>query len=684
MSWHKRIGFVLLALSLMVMGSTGMAAAQEGAFLPQLTGGSGVDGLEALALEKVAAQTGSSVGELELLASSTASYPVSGAEAVGFKILGADGQIHAVTLTPDGAAADPEALATAELEAYDAKYGKLDIDLAEYLENAPAGEAVRVTVVVNAPSYTPNRAPLEQVRNAGAEAGALVASSMAENDARYAAFVAEATAETVSRMEAMGLDVTANSLAPMVSTAMTESELDEVASWDSVRRIYRELQYKAGDEPREFVGEPTDEDLYEPELEIVRLTGFFQRLHQARILGFGVKLGQTEVGGRVTTSNPYLDLYDGDRLVNDNTNVCATASTHSTGVAGIMVSSHPDRFGVAPGARLWAGGSCAGWTSELQTALNSAVAWGAMAINNSWGNNAQPPTPGASEIFMDNIVRNNGRTVVIAAGNDGTTATPTVGSPARAYNSISVANFDDGNTVTWSDDIMRASSSYGDPTSTHGDRELPEVTGPGTNINSTTTSSPWTGGIGSGTSYAAPVINGMAGLMMQREPGLRAWPEAIKAIIMATAVHNIEGAARLSDKDGVGAVYAPFADHVLRGIRGDLGGVSYNCTNPDPLDLSMVLVSGKRTRVVIAWDQNTAYANYASQPSADIDLRVLRPNGTTVASSTSWDNTYEIVDFYADVTGTHTLRIDRISCDTTNHPGFLGWAWYRMFSTPSP
>ena len=51
---------------------------------------------------------------------------------------------------------------------------------------------------------------------------------------------------------------------------------------------------------------------------------------------------------------------------------------------------------------------------------------------------------------------------------------------------------------------MSAISSFVDPTSTMGDREKPEVSAPGTNIQMLSNGFPWPGQTNSGTSFAAP------------------------------------------------------------------------------------------------------------------------------------------------------------------------------------
>jgi hypothetical protein len=251
-------------------------------------------------------------------------------------------------------------------------------------------------------------------------------------------------------------------------------------------------------------------------------------------------------------------------------------------------------------------------------------------------------------------------------------------SPALAYNVISVGNFDDKNTVSWTGDTMQGCSSWRDPISTSGDREKPEVAAPGTNIKSTTTASPWIGNVGSGTSYAAPMVSGGAALLIHRNSSLGVWPESVKAILMATAVHNIEGATRLSEKDGAGAIVLDRADDVARRLstKGNWGGQSYTCSTATTLNVTtMSLTAGLRTRVVIAWDTDDNYGSYSTRPAADLDLRIRNSSGTIVASSSSFDNTYEIVEFTPSTSGVYTLQVNKYRC--SYNPRYLGWAWYK-------
>jgi hypothetical protein len=170
------------------------------------------------------------------------------------------------------------------------------------------------------------------------------------------------------------------------------------------------------------------------------------------------------------------------------------------------------------------------------------------------------------------------------------------------------------------------------------------------------------------------MVTGVAALLIQRNSSLAVWPEAIKAILMTTAVHNIEGDARLSNKDGAGGIAADRADDVARGVNGNWGAESYSCSTPTAHDVATIsLTGGQRTRATIAWDNDPNYSSYASQPGADLDFQVINPSGSVVASSASYDNTYEIVDFTPTTTGSYKLRVNKYRCDYS--PRWLGWAW---------
>lgn len=109
-----------------------------------------------------------------------------------------------------------------------------------------------------------------------------------------------------------------------------------------------------------------------------------------------------------------------------------------------------------------------------------------------------------------------GLTIVVSAGNDGPDS-QTITSPGLGYNILSVANMDDKDTLSRSDDSVDSTSSRGP---TVGQRFKPDIATPGTDILSAAYD--WDGGFlglnpdfvsKTGTSMAAPHITGAAALL---------------------------------------------------------------------------------------------------------------------------------------------------------------------------
>jgi hypothetical protein len=165
--------------------------------------------------------------------------------------------------------------------------------------------------------------------------------------------------------------------------------------------------------------------------------------------------------------------------------------------------------------------------------------------------------------------------------------------------------------------------------------------------------------------------------MMEAVTDLESWPEVIKAVTMATAQHNIEGASRLSEEDGAGGFYPLHAVQLVRsGTNGNWSGEQISCSSAFPINKTFSVVGGRVTRVVIVWDQDPDYASYVDKPSADLDLQIRDASDNLVTTSNSWDNTYEIAQFTPPSSGTYTARVINFRCDS--RPEALGFAWYQI------
>lgn len=640
--------FKRLALSVLVpVASLGVLSALSWATKAEIPGN-----LSNVALQQAAQIGGRPISKLRVVSSVESKYPLQGITVFDFKVLDTEsGAIYGISLNRNGQELSAAQLRANEQAAFAAQYGKLDPALAQKLATAPADKPIRVMLWLKVPTTAATTSAVKPQRpapNVGGTSRALQAQVNAlfqQVDAQRNAAVQSVVAPVASRLRALGTNVTTDKYAPVVYASLKPSAIRQAAIGSEVDQVY-------------------EDKIAQPLLNVASPTIFADVVRSRRISGLGVQVAEIEVGGIAQTSNPYL--YG---ITQDTTYGCL--DPHTTGVAGIIRSTNSTNLGIAPDVSLWVGGSCTGVNSEVQDRSTAAAGWGARVLNLSLSSESNRTVDGFAK-FYDDMVINRWRTVVVAAGNLGNLGN--VNSPGVAYNVITVGSFDDRGTLSLLDDKISTFSSGISPSSTHSDRIKPEVAAPGDNITSTTNASPWIGNIGSGTSYAAPMVTGEAALLIQRNSSLASWPEALKAIIMTSAVHNIVGDARLSPLDGAGGIAADRADDIAQGVNGSWGGQSYSCSTPTTLDVTTIsLTAGVRTRATIAWDNDPNYSYYQYQPSADLDLVVVSPSGGVVTSSTSYDNNYEIVDFIPTISGTYKLRANKIRCDAS--PQWLGWAW---------
>ena len=611
-----------------------------------------------IALQRVSERTGIPVDQLFVVNATVVTFSFQSVQAFGFKVFGPKEDVYAVGLDEQGNEIDLSALNENELSLYNEKYGRIDPLLHEEMATSPADQPIEVIIHVLEKEYTGPQRPLtdeplsqEQIEAFSKEVYAVRSKAVAS--------LVQPVIEKLQQFGYKPLSADAdgslmNESVPMIIASLLPDQIREVANWEEIERIYPTVELEAM-------------------LDVARLTSGADAVQSYGINGSNQRVAVVEVGGGVNLSNPYLA-----GVYQDPIGSCL--HPHAAAVTGIIRSTHPLHKGIAPAANVWVGGDCTGSLSGIMNATNRAKSWGARVVNLSLGSRATGFT--ALDPFYDDLVRNSYITIVPAAGNEGLRDRQ-VRSPGLAHNVITVGSFDDQNTVGWGGDTMAGYSSWLE-FSGHGDRELPIVTASGSNINSTVNGSPWIGGVGSGTSYAAPMVTGEVALLFQRHGSLAIWPESTKAIVMTSAVHNIEGSTRLSEYDGAGGIDIAKASeiaanrNVSTGVKGSWDGISYTCSAPSTQNVAtMSLTAGTRTRASIVWDNapnySAAYANGVARPSADLDLSILGPSGGYITGSASWDNTSEIVDFVAPSTGNYTIQVVKFRCDSS--PDWLGWAW---------
>lgn len=420
--------------------------------------------------------------------------------------------------------------------------------------------------------------------------------------------------------------------APAVVVSADSAAIHAMAGWDAVERIYLERVYK-------------------PRLNVSKLVTGATTVHARGFTGAGVKVAVVEAGRIAAHAN-----LPAARRIRCRPTASTAIASHKTQVAGVIQSTNATNKGTAPGVILIDGIAANFGGADLMAATDCVINAGAVAVNMSFG----VDTNGFFDAFaryVDAVVYNTGRTIVVAVSND---CGLRMGTPEIAFNALAVGSFSDRNTTALGDDVHSCStalsagtrhSAFLDPFSPFSDREEPDLVAPGHFI--TTTNK--VGGFSSvvGTSFAAPHVTGGVALLNDRR---MVNSEEARAILMASARHNIEGATRLSERDGAGGLLLSAADLVLVRKQSFVferpGG-----TTGFPINRTFGATAGQRVRVVLTWAHKTPLGDTMTEPTTDLDLQVFQPGGALLRSSLSADNSYEIVEFTAPVTGTYTARI---------------------------
>ncbi len=356
---------------------------------------------------------------------------------------------------------------------------------------------------------------------------------------------------------------------------------------------------------------------------------------------------------------------------------------------------------------------------------NYIISNGIQTSSLSYGNGTEPTNSTFRE--MDDFAFKSPYTVFCTpTGNDGTDLVANWG----CYNAISVGNVRHRNFTTFDirdrpcglngvndggctqtknpSGINNPGMCITRPTSPDcaGDREMPYIVAPGftPQANSTTDCKDITPmrepcqpntGHWCGTSYSAPVANGIAADVIAADGRMFAWPEKVRAAILLTA-ENVTGGDWNSNEDGEdgnGVIYGANAvtfakTHFVTGVgfaavaKGLAVGQVTTSNWSTALTFNVLIPStipaGKNLRILLTWDSNPSQVNVVNALS-DLDLNVTTSTGSFFAS-TSFDGNVEVVNIPGSSLAAGSTTVATISKYTNRIPtsGTANYFYYAI------
>jgi hypothetical protein len=596
-----------------------------------------------------------------------------------------------IGIDEQGLLVDPSALMQQARDAQVERHGKLHPALASKLEAADAGTRIPVTIWLGGAPESPGleRPDPDSARALGAEG---LRRLRVENLERVRASLRVVGRPLLDDLAGAGYRVEAVDFAPVIYAELPP---------DAIRGVERRadvLGIDIGAGARAH-GDGGSGDLG-IRLATARTASKSDIVEARGIDGDGIRVAVNEETA-VTTVNPWLPPVAQWKTPAPGGG--GVVHAHPTACSGFIASTHGTNRGVAPGVdQIFSGNfgtmvQNGGWatTADQAAGISWAVSNGVEVVSNSYGS-FDDGQMHDTDRMMDWSVRNLYISIVNSAGNNGNTS-DLVSSAALGYNVLSVGSIDDHDTADWADDTMSNYTSWLEPAG----REKPDVSAVGCSSSapfvgetSTTLSSPWLGNVGCGTSYSGPLVAGMAAALTQRDPGLGLWPEGVKAIAIASALHNVEGDPARSAIDGAGAIDMAAADSIAangwwRGLQ--LDGTDFTAGRHHVA--TQWLQRGERIRAALAYDSNPS-ASYATDPlEGDLDLRLYDNNGAVIAVSAGLDS-WEIFETSVAADGYYTLEVfnwaDSLAPSEWTYAGVAWWpGHYRLdanlaWSRPGP
>jgi Subtilase family/FG-GAP-like repeat len=599
------------------------------------------------------------------------------------------------------------------------RYGKFDPQLFDYLQGLSDADMIEVELRLGGPemNLAPRIARATEILSAKYPAvreaverhgGPLMLEDEALGTKVYQEYIKlirpdykVIAASVIAHLEKSEIEFEYIDDSPIISINISKLDLMEIIKHQNIGRVYLR-----------------DSITYQPLLVNSSLTNRSVAVQSRGYNGSGSRISIIDIGNIDTTSSGSSQCPAGNNCFSNFAGPTRLSSPsyadHPTLVASSALSNHLTHKGSAPGAILIDGGlPLVPVASDIRAALewsfglrDATIA--NMSIGKCTGGYYEP---GAE--YVDEMTTSYSRLIVIAAGNGSAgSGCPTghVTSPGLAVNAFTVGSYahitQPSNPVSaewWGDDQLLPDNIHSTLNPLAG-YEKPEIVAPGGN-NTTTGNLTMIGqnGIlipGWGTSFAAPQVAGAAAVLVHRNSLLKNAPEALKAILMATATNNIPGTALgmpvgTDHKDGAGGMNIDLAYQVAT-TKGDSAATI--CDKPcwwyEPnlletdfvgnyRDYKFYARKGDEIRVTISWLNPWQCGDGCSAAPIDLQLQLLRPSGGQIASSYIEPNNFELIPLTNRLIlpdeGTYTIRVIKRDGYFFGNFTRLGVAWTKVY-----
>ena len=360
------------------------------------------------------------------------------------------------------------------------------------------------------------------------------------------------------------------------------------------------------------------------------------------------------------------------------------ASPHARLTSAIIKNVEPCKpHGYAPDCELYSA------NSYDNSALHWAIDRECTVISQSFHRRSEETMPilSSDDILKDFIANQYPYPTIVQAAGDATRCVV-----HKGFNTLTVGNHNDDAAA------MGAMSVKPNPSSSHSDRELPELCANGTGVTAV-------GLTMSGTSFSAPAVAATVALLQHADNDgiLKSWPEGCRAILLASAgrsstwwgSHGVVNG--LDACDVAGTVDADMGVKIAqqRKARGapasvcgwDVGTLmtaDFDEDNHATFHYSVHVPGRARVvKVALAWGSKVGTDQsgvLASSLTVDLDLWVMDSDGNVAGISASHDNSYEVVEFLGAANQTYEINIRRWA-GTENVR--YGVAWTTFDNAPS-